>query len=531
MISIITCSIKPDICQRMLESISKTIGMEYEAIAFDNREKKYGICKAYNEAAKEAKGDYLCFVHEDIIIKTSGWGKELVKFAEQNSDCGAIGIAGGKWANRNFINWCVSDHLVKVYDDKNQKKDYCENSLVYSYVNPDDEIFSKAVCLDGVFLFVKKNIWENNKFDEETFKDFHFYDEDFTFSISQKCQNYVYFGMDIYHFSARNVERTYCENMYLFQKKWKNKLPYCISGYKVSFRKELERAMYVFSLYRKNTFSRIESLKRIYEINGILFLVLFLLGCIKRKINDKSKLILLIPKLILLIPKRYFLDPKIKDYKKIPIVINNRNHYPYLKKLIEFLERKGYLNIIILDNGSTYRPLLEYYKKIPYRIIYLNQNLGHMAINKCSLFDELKNNYYVLTDPDVLPIEDCPEDFMKYFLDIMNNDIFVDKVGFSLKIDDLPDRYNKKQQVIEWEKRFWQNEVKPGVYKATIDTTFALHRPDVKSSFLSFNYITKHYRTSYPYSARHLPWYEDPNNLPDDINYYYKNTFTGINNW
>ena len=237
------------------------------------------------------------------------------------------------------------------------------------------------------------------------------------------------------------------------------------------------------------------------------------------------------PHLIVKCIRRAFFETKIKDCKKIPIVINNRNHCSYLKKLVTFLENKGYFNIIILDNDSSYQPLLDYYKELPYRIIYLNKNLGYMAINGCSLFDELKNSYYVYTDPDVLPVEDCPDDFLKHFMNIMKSDVFANKVGFSLKIDDLPDEYGKKQQVIAWEKQYWEKEVKPGVFSAKIDTTFALHRPNVLSSDLSgYGYFARHYRTGYPYTARHLPWYENSNNLPDEISYYYKNAST-VNNW
>jgi len=285
-ISVITCSIKPEICKRMLDSVSQTIGTEYETIVFDNRETKYGICKAYNEAAKKAKGDYLCFVHEDIVIKTDGWGKDLTKFAELNNDCGVIGIAGGKYANRNFFSWCVANHLIKVYDGMGSEKSLdSENNLIYHYSNPDNEIFSKAVCLDGVFLFVKKNIWEDNMFDEETFKDFHFYDVDFSFSISQKYQNYVYFGMDIYHFSAGNIGKLFCENMYLFQKKWKYRLPHCLPGYKVSFEQELGNINNIIHLYKKNAFSRIEIFKRIYKINGFLFSTYFLARSLKCRLR------------------------------------------------------------------------------------------------------------------------------------------------------------------------------------------------------------------------------------------------------
>ena len=245
---------------------------------------------------------------------------------------------------------------------------------------------------------------------------------------------------------------------------------------------------------------------------------------IKSKIYNLLIEVILIP----VIFQNLYFKSKIKDYKNIPIIINNRNHFTYLKKLINFLEKKEYNNIIILDNASTYQPLLDYYKKIKHRIIYLNENLGHMALNKCNLFNEIKNDYFVYTDPDILPIDECPDDFLKHFLDLMKKDYKVQKVGFSLKIDDLPDCYNKKQQVINWEKQFWNKKIKQDVYIASIDTTFALHRPNIKSSFL--NKYTYHYRTDYPYQARHLPWYEDSNNLPEDILFYLENAVIG-NHW
>jgi hypothetical protein len=215
------------------------------------------------------------------------------------------------------------------------------------------------------------------------------------------------------------------------------------------------------------------------------------------------------------------------DYKNIPIIINNRNHYTYLLRLITFLEKYNYKNIIILDNASTYKPLLEYYRKSKYRIIYLSENLGYKAINKCSLWNEISNDYFVYTDPDILPIEECPENFLEYFVSIMESDLLLTKVGFSLKIDDLSDSYDKKQKVIEWESQFWQSKRKDGNYDASIDTTFALHGPGVKSSFLSYS---RHCRTAYPYQARHLPWYEDSNNLPEDVVYYYQTREIG-GNW
>jgi len=51
-ISIITCSMKPELCSRMLESVKKTIGINFETVIFDNREKGYGICQVIITAPK-----------------------------------------------------------------------------------------------------------------------------------------------------------------------------------------------------------------------------------------------------------------------------------------------------------------------------------------------------------------------------------------------------------------------------------------------------------------------------------------------
>ena len=284
MISLIICSVRPDVCQKMLDSVAKTIGTEYEAIVFDNREKQYGICRAYNEAAKYANGGYLCFVHEDIVIKTEGWGRRLIDFSNKTDNCGVIGIAGGKNALNPFFDWGGDgkNSRYRYYDppvgiEKTEGNCY-DSGLVYRYRNPKNEEFTKSVALDGLFLFTSRKIWEENPFDENYFTGFHFYDADFTFAIAQKHQNYVYFGIEVYHFSGGSPNKAYCDNILLFQKKWNDCLPYCLPGYEVSLLHELNSAAAIFHLHRKNAFSRMKSLKRIYSMSGALFTALLCCG-------------------------------------------------------------------------------------------------------------------------------------------------------------------------------------------------------------------------------------------------------------
>ncbi len=203
------------------------------------------------------------------------------------------------------------------------------------------------------------------------------------------------------------------------------------------------------------------------------------------------------------------------DPRQIPVIINNFNRIDCLKQLISWLESVGMTNIYILDNDSTYPPLLEYYKTCPHEVIYLNKNVGYMALWQTDVFDRFKNDFYVYTDPDVLPVAECPPDFIDFFIAVLSSRADVKKVGFSLKIDDLPAHNARKNELIEIESKYWQKQVAPGVYDAPIDTTFALYRPRAKG-----DHRAKALRTGPPYTARHLPWYFDPADLPEEEIFY-----------
>lgn len=208
---------------------------------------------------------------------------------------------------------------------------------------------------------------------------------------------------------------------------------------------------------------------------------------------------------------------KVDDYHSIPIVINNRNRHTTLKQLIDSLEQSGYRNIYILDNQSTWPPLLEYYQSIPYQVIFLEGNFGYNAFEKIPLYKQLRKGYFVYTDSDVVPSENCPVDFMQYFLSILQQHEEVQKVGFSLKIDDLPAHFADRDKILEIERPYFSKPLGEGLFEAPIDTTFALHRPYALISTVG-GY--KMIRTGAPYEARHLPWYNNSKQLTAEEQYY-----------
>ena len=109
---------------------------------------------------------------------------------------------------------------------------------------------------------------------------------------------------------------------------------------------------------------------------------------------------------------------QIKNPKSIPVIIISYNQLYYLKQLIETLLQKGYFNIIVLDNNSTYPPLLNYFDNIDSRITLhkLKTNDGHLALWKqAELLEKYTKGYYVVTDPDIIPVKECPDDFLNSF--------------------------------------------------------------------------------------------------------------------
>ena len=201
--------------------------------------------------------------------------------------------------------------------------------------------------------------------------------------------------------------------------------------------------------------------------------------------------------------------------RDVPVLINNRNRVTTLRLLIAWLERRGCERIYVIDNASTYPPLLEYYGSLRHDVCMLRQNAGYLALWATELYREFCGAHFIYTDSDVVPEESCPNDFIERLLDCLDRFPQLEKVGFGLRIDDIPDTNPAKREILARESLFWKWPVAPGLYDADIDTTFALYRP-----FARGGYWAKAYRTGKPYIARHLPWYVDAGNLGEEEAYY-----------
>lgn len=198
----------------------------------------------------------------------------------------------------------------------------------------------------------------------------------------------------------------------------------------------------------------------------------------------------------------------------LPIFVNCRDRVTDLRELVAWLERAGHERIILIDNDSTWEPLLEYLATSPHEVLRMGENCGSKALWNREL---VPDEPFVYTDPDVVPVEDCPTDAVLHLSDILERaPAHCWKAGLGLKLDDVP----RDGRPMEWEESLVSadREIEPGVFDSLVDTTFALYRPSAPFNLYGI-------RTGAPYQVRHMPWYAE--DLSDENRHYLERAVAG----
>jgi hypothetical protein len=224
MISIIISSASNAHLKQVSKNIDATIGIPYEIIATDNSQGQQGICEVYNKAMFKAQYDILCFMHEDVLIKTNNWGPTLLALFEQDPKLGLVGIAGSSYkpiTPSGVGGLGVATHYCNIIQSFKYKKGRSKH--VYS--NPGKQNYAEVVCVDGVFMTTTKKVAEEFMFDEITLKKFHGYDIDFSLSVSQKYKVAVTFDILLDHFSEGQYNNDWMEENLKLHEKWNSHLP------------------------------------------------------------------------------------------------------------------------------------------------------------------------------------------------------------------------------------------------------------------------------------------------------------------
>ncbi len=226
MISIIICSRREDIPPELQNSIAETIGVEYELVVIDNSHHDYSLFSAYNEGVRLAKGEILCFCHEDILFHTPSWGG-FVQNLFSDESIGVVGVIGSHFLPGAPMYWWSSPFISQysVNNDQGvvQRNDHRE--FFHGHI-------ADVVTIDGVCFFIARKLFGSLRFDDRTFQGFHLYDMDICMQVQglgkRVCVTDV---LEIEHFWSENSlkDEQYMavldHNLELFYHKWEKNLP------------------------------------------------------------------------------------------------------------------------------------------------------------------------------------------------------------------------------------------------------------------------------------------------------------------
>jgi hypothetical protein len=211
------------------------------------------------------------------------------------------------------------------------------------------------------------------------------------------------------------------------------------------------------------------------------------------------------------------------NWQDTPIYIIARDRLDLgLRQLVEWLRRAGMTSITIIDNASTWKPLLAFYESSAMdgvNLIRRSDNLGHEVFWRLDLHLQ-QSGRYIVSDCDVVPDPQCPLDLVRKMLEVAER-YHPAKVGPAIRIDDLPAYYDQRDHMRFCESDYWVRKYPEGdCWNAAIDTTFALYESGWTRWPLADQGGVQHVRLDFPYVVRHRPWYSQSDNLSAEERYY-----------
>ena len=258
MISIIISSAQKHLLDNVSNNIKQTIGVPFEILAFDNSKGEKGICEIYNTGTSRAKYDMLCFMHEDVSIKTENWGTVVLNIFKERPEIGLLGLAGSKYKTLAPSGFYCHDEMLRL--NILQEFKYGAEDDRISVHNPDQEKVTEVVSVDGVWFCCPKVVALKYPFDEQLFKGFHCYDIDFSLGIRAGYKVAVTFEVLLVHFSEGNYERQWVEQTLMMQDKWRSILPISLLPLSRKAMLKYEKNAFRFFLEKMNAsgFSKME---------------------------------------------------------------------------------------------------------------------------------------------------------------------------------------------------------------------------------------------------------------------------------
>jgi hypothetical protein len=209
----------------------------------------------------------------------------------------------------------------------------------------------------------------------------------------------------------------------------------------------------------------------------------------------------------------------------IPVFIIAFNNPTYVSSMVEQL-LKYTSDIYIIDNCSTFPPMIKLLDETKVNVIRMPENYGHKVYQRPEIQDLIKGDFYCITDPDLTLNPKLPSNFIDLFRDI-SIQYQKHKVGFALDhLNNIrTDVTFQGKTITDWEWWGWNFRIDHPIlemYPSTIDTTFCL----INKNYPDDN-GRNHIRIAGDFLCIHRPWLTNwKEELPEDELNFYKSHAT-----
>jgi len=169
MISVVCVSNDRTEIEKCLLPSLESQSVKFELIVIDNSSKKFeSAARALNYGAEGARGKYIMFVHQDVLISSRTWLENVERILDGIRDVGIAGVAGK--ASRNII-----------FTNINHKEGSPPPAGKVEINSP-----TIVQTVDECLFLIPRRVFSNLQFDEEVCSDWHLYAVDYSLSVGQR---------------------------------------------------------------------------------------------------------------------------------------------------------------------------------------------------------------------------------------------------------------------------------------------------------------------------------------------------------
>jgi hypothetical protein len=196
------------------------------------------------------------------------------------------------------------------------------------------------------------------------------------------------------------------------------------------------------------------------------------------------------------------------------------NQFTMLKNTIEKLSRFGLKRILILDNGSSFPPLVGFYSQTDISVCVHHGNPGPRYYTESHIWNQLPETFFV-TDPDLEYPSDIPDTLVEDMIGLSEKNRW-GKLGLALN-KDCKHLFteNVRNNIDGWEGGYWHEQIDtmPGgdpVWNALTDTTFHMNNKKYYGEFF------RSPRIGGRYTLLHYGWHKDRPGTVEENDYFDK---------